>query len=142
MHTKKSGTAFEEMLPSVNEPAAVYGYLSAHDIDSRYVHRLDALIGLGDEMLAGWLNVTSRTLRNYKDKEAKLKGITKEQLVGLLSLYKHGVDVFDTKEAFEVWLSAANPFLDHKAPQEFMDTISGIQLIDNRLTAMEYGENI
>lgn len=132
----------EDELPSVNEPTAIYGYVSVHDIDSSYVQKLNNLIGLGDEILAGWLNITSRTLRNYKEKKSKLKGITQEQLVTLLSLYKHGISVFDNKEAFEAWLSTDNPFLDNKAPKVFMDTISGIQLIDNRLTAMEYGENV
>lgn len=30
----------------------------------------------------------------------------------------------------------------NKAPLSFLDTISGIKWVDNRLTAMEYGENI
>lgn len=131
-----------ENLPSVSEPVAVYGYVSANDIDSRYIQKLDMLIGLGDEILAGWLNITSRTLRNYKEKTSRLKDITKEQLVAILSLYKHGVEVFDDKDLFETWLVTTNPFLDNLKPQSFMDTMSGIQIVDQRLTAMEYGENV
>ena len=59
----------------------------------------------------------------------------------LFSFYRHGIDTFNNKEDFKHWLSTKNQFLDNRAPKEFLGTISGIQFIDNRLTAIEYGEN-
>ncbi|MEG0984268.1 MbcA/ParS/Xre antitoxin family protein, partial [Algoriella sp.] len=89
-----------------------------------------------------WLNITTRTYRNYKTKDVSLKDNTKEQIVLLISLYKHGLDVFMTKEDFEHWLTTPNILLDNKAPMDFLDTVSGLKFIDNRLTAMEFGENV
>lgn len=45
-------------------------------------------------------------------------------------------------EDFELWLSQKNYLLDNRAPEDFLETISGIKFIDNRLTAIEFGENV
>ncbi|MFV0196773.1 MbcA/ParS/Xre antitoxin family protein [Empedobacter falsenii] len=57
-------------------------------------------------------------------------------------MYKHGLEVFNTKDDFEKWLTTPNVLLDKKAPMDFLDTVSGLKFIDNRLTAIEYGENV
>lgn len=133
----------EQELPVVNDSAQMYYYISNHNIGFNYLNMLQKLIGLSDDILSKWLNITTRTLHNYKkNKEVSLKDNTKEHIVSLLSLYKHGTAVFDTKENFEKWLVASNYFLDNKAPKDFLDTISGIRLIDNKLTAIEFGENV
>lgn len=129
-------------LPVVNEPMAMYNYTSQHAIGSSYIRLLDEVIGLTDEVIAKWLNITTRTFRNYKTKDTPLKENTQEHVVALLSLYKHGTEVFESKDKFEKWLTQENFFLDNKAPMDFLETISGILLINNRLTAMEFGENV
>ena len=93
--------------------------------------------------MAGWLNITPKTYRSYrKNPELTLKDNLKEHLILLLSLYRHGMDVFGNKKLFEKWLITPNMLLDEKAPRQFLDTISGVKFIDNRLTAMEFGENV
>lgn len=100
------------------------------------------MVTLTDEVISKWLNITPRTFRNYKTTDARLKENTREHVISLLSLYKHGTEVFESKEKFEKWLAQENFFLDNKAPMNFLETISGIRLIDGRLTPMEYGENV
>lgn len=129
-------------LPMVNEPAEMYYYTSRTNIGNTYIKLLDEVVTLTDEVISKWLNITTRTFRNYKTKEAQLKDNTQEHVVALLSLYKHGTEVFDSKDKFEKWLTQENFFLDKKAPMDFLETISGIRLIDGRLTAMEFGENV
>ncbi len=129
-------------IPVVSEPMALYNYTRTHTINSSYIRLLDDVIGLTDEIVAKWLNITTRTFRNYKNKDTQLKDNTQEHVVALLSLYKHGTEVFGNKENFEKWLTSENFFLDQKAPMDFLDTISGIRVIDNRLTSMEFGENV
>lgn len=129
-------------LPTVNEPGSVYFYLSKNNVDSTYIELMDELVSLNDSVISDWLNITPRTLRNYRSKDVSLKDNTKEHIISILSLFKHGISVFGSTDAFEQWLSAPNFLLDEKRPLEFLDTISGIRLIDNRLTAMEYGENV
>ena len=113
--------------------------ISINIIEIQY---LDELSTLKDEIISSWLNITTRTYRNYKTKDVSLKDNTKEHIVLLISLYKHGLEVFNTKDDFEKWLTTTNLLLDNKAPADFLDTVSGLKFIDNRLTAIEYGENV
>lgn len=100
---------------------------------------LDDLTDMQDRILVDWLNITPRTIHNYRVKPTKLKANTKEHI--LLSFYKHGIETFGQKTKFEDWLSGPNQFLEGRAPKDFMDTISGIHFMDDRLTAIDYGEN-
>jgi len=65
-----------------------------------------------------------------------------EHVIMLLSLMKHGVDVFENAETFEKWLRLANPFFDGECPITFLDTINGIAFVDDRLTAIEFGDRV
>ncbi len=131
-----------EEIPSLNDFSKIYFYTIKTELNKDFIKLLDKIIGLNDIILSNWLNITPRTFRNYKKKnDIVLKGNIKEHIISILSLYKHGMDVFDNTEDFEKWLSVKNYLLDNKAPVEFLDTISGIKFIDNRLTAIEYGEN-
>lgn len=130
-------------LPRVEEYAATYLYATQPRNDIEFINTLKKLIGLNLTTLAGWLNITPRTFKNYLDRgNVTLKENIREHIIMILSLYKHGKEVFDNIPDFEVWLSNKNVFLDNKAPADFLDTISGIRFIDSRLTAIEYGENV
>src|SRR5690606_7310118 len=124
------------------EYAATYLYATQPRNDIEYINTLKRLIGLKLTTLARWLNITPRTFKNYLDKgDITLKENLREHIIMVLSLYRHGTEVFGNVPDFEAWLSAKNVFLDNKAPADFLDTISGIRFIDSRLTAMEYGDN-
>jgi uncharacterized protein (DUF2384 family) len=66
----------------------------------------------------------------------------KEQVLLLLSLIKHGVEIFGSMKEFESWLNQENFYFDNKSPVSFLNTITGIKFIDDRLTAMQYGNNV
>jgi putative toxin-antitoxin system antitoxin component (TIGR02293 family) len=139
---KQPEEEYMDDLPAVNDAISIYAYASNPNRDNQFIHTLSNMSFLNEEILSNWLNITTKTFRNYKNNPAIiLKGNIREHLVMLLSLYKHGKDVFGNIETFERWLSSPNPLLGQKKPLSFLDTTSGIQWIDNRLTAMEYGEN-
>ncbi|MCO5259316.1 MAG: MbcA/ParS/Xre antitoxin family protein [Crocinitomicaceae bacterium] len=130
----------KESLPAVSDVSSIY--LKVSDKNFNYLQIFDSIITLSDIVVSNWLNITTRTLRNYrKIKNLQLKDTTKEHIITILALYKHGIEVFSSRDNFEKWLSTQNILLDNKAPLDFLDTFSGIQLIDNRLTAIEFGEN-
>ncbi len=132
----------DKELPAVSESAIVYLTASKAQNDNIVISRLEQTVRLNDDIIADWLNITPRTYRNYKTKDTELKPNMREHIIMLLSLYRHGTEVFSSIPNFEKWLSSPNVFLDNIAPQQFLNTISGIQMIDHRLTALEYGENI
>lgn len=139
---KKQQKILEE-IPSIHDFSKFYFYLIESKMDHEFLGILNQLSGLSDTVLSDWLNISAKTLRNYKNRtDLILKENTKEHILSLIALYKHGMEVFGNKENFEQWLKAVNLLMGGKAPLDFLDTISGIKWVDNRLTAMEYGENV
>ncbi|MFC0186188.1 Protein of unknown function [Pseudarcicella hirudinis] len=132
-----------EEIPAVGDFSNIYFYTIKSKLDAEFISILDIVIGVNDTTLSKWLNVTPRTFRNYKNNsKLVLKDNIKEHIILILSLYKHGIEVFDNVENFELWLSQKNYLLDNHAPVDFLETISGIKFIDNRLNAIEFGENV
>jgi len=129
-------------IPEVGDLTKIFFYVNNHNVNSQYLNILKGLTNLKDDILSNWLNINTRTFRNYKKADIALKDNTKEHIVLLISLYKHGIDVFDSIENFDKWLVTENYLLDSKAPMDFLDTVSGLKFIDDKLTAIEYGDNV
>jgi uncharacterized protein (DUF2384 family) len=139
--SKKWNKNIEE-IPEVGDLTKIYFYVSNNDISSRYFNILKGLTNVKDDIISNWLNINARTFRNYKNVDLPLKYNTKEHVVLLIAIFKHGQVVFDGKEMFDNWLVTGNTMLDMKAPKDFLDTISGLKFIDDKLTALEYGDNV
>ena len=59
----------------------------------------------------------------------------------LTSLARHGVGVFGDGQSFGQWLHTDNFMLSQRKPADLLNTNSGVRLVDDRLTGMEYGDN-
>ena len=129
-------------IPEIGDLTKIFFYVNNHNVNSQYLNILKELTNLKDDILSNWLNINTRTFRNYRKSDIALKDNTKEHIVLLISLYKHGIEVFDSIENFDKWLTTENFLLDKKAPMEFLDTVSGLKFIDDKLTALEYGDNV
>lgn len=129
-------------IPEVSNFTKILFYIRQNNINWKYFNYLKEITTLNDEIISTWLNINSKTLRAYRKPESTSKENIKEHLVLLISLYEHGINVFDSKENFDKWLLSENYLLDNKAPKDFLDTITGIKFIDDRLTAIEYGDNV
>jgi len=129
-------------IPEIGNFTKILFYLRNNNINWKYFNYLKEITTLSDEIISAWLNINSKTLRAYRKPESVSKENIKEHLVLLISLYEHGIEVFETKENFDKWLLTNNYFLDNKSPKDFLDTVSGIKFIDDQLTAIEYGDNV
>lgn len=129
-------------IPEISNFTKILFYLRKNNIDWTYFNYLKEITTLSDDIISSWLSINSKTLRAYRKPENVSKDNIKEHLVLLISLYEHGIEVFETKENFDQWLSSENYFLDNKPPMDFLDTVTGIKFIDDRLTAIEYGDNV
>lgn len=117
-------------------------WLQNKEINWSYMTLLKRYAAATDEVISQWLNISVRTLRNYKRPENKLKDNIKEQLLLLLSLFKHGNEVFGSSSSFNEWLNAENFFFDGTAPASYLNTVTGVRFVNDRLTAIEYGDNV
>jgi len=139
---KKTNRKKIAQIPDISNFTEVLFYIKNNDINWTYFNYFKELTGLSDELISKWLNINSKTLRAYRKPDSISKDNLKEHLVLLISLFEHGIDVFDTTENFDKWLLTGNFYLDNNPPKDFLDTITGIKFIDDRLTAMEYGDNV
>src|SRR5690606_8596567 len=116
--------------------------LYSRNIDWRYMNAIKELTHFSDDAISEWLNLSVRTFRTYRKPKMSFKENVREHILLLLAVIKHGNKVFGSREAFDNWLNTVNFYFDNKTPQSFFNTITGIKFVDDRLSAMEYGDNI
>ncbi|MGD1894220.1 MAG: antitoxin Xre/MbcA/ParS toxin-binding domain-containing protein [Cyclobacteriaceae bacterium] len=117
-------------------------YLQKREVNWEYVQTLKESTQIKDEILSYWLNVNVKTFRSYKKHDQEINASIKEHVLLLLSLMQHGKLVFGTIARFQEWLEKENFFFNNQPPKEYLKTITGIRFVDDRLTAMEYGDNV
>lgn len=129
-------------IPEKLSNAEVISWLQTKEINWEYLLLFKEYSMLKDDILSNWLNISVKTLRNYRKPGIKFKDNVKEHLLLLLSLFKHGIEVFGSSEEFNKWLNEKNFFFDGNSPVSYLNTVTGIRFVENRLTAMEFGDNV
>ncbi len=129
-------------VPGQISDSEVLTVLQKKDINWKYINTLKELTDFNDDVISEWLNISVRTLRTYRQPENKFKENIKEHILLLISLIKHGIQVFGSSKLLNQWLNSANFYFDGKNPNDYLNTVSGIRFVDDRLTAMEYGDNV
>jgi uncharacterized protein (DUF2384 family) len=117
-------------------------FLHSKEINSNYLNAIKKLTDYNDEVIADWLNLSVKTYREYRKPNSIFKENIKEHILLLLALMQHGINVFVSAEAFEQWLITTNFHFDNSKPTTFLNTITGIKFVDDRLTAIEIGDNV
>jgi putative toxin-antitoxin system antitoxin component (TIGR02293 family) len=137
----------------VSEPLAIYqsygsifqnplsiALQAVEGLRAQALDDFERLSGLSKQMVARFLHVTSRSLNRYVEEDRVLDASKSEALLKLMALYKKGTDVFGSKEEFNRWLSRPSMGLANHVPFDLMETSSGIDLIDEELDRIAYGD--
>jgi uncharacterized protein (DUF2384 family) len=132
----------KEMILQGLKDVEVLTYMDHNTIDAGYLKGMAKLTRHKEEKIAGWLHMSPRTMRTYKAEKKVFDKKTGEQVVMLRTVFEKGKAILGSAEAFDQWLDTTNFFFDGKKPISFLDTTSGLRYIFDRLTAMEYGDNI
>jgi len=85
-------------------------------------------------------NKSMKTFQNYLNKKINLDIATSEKLLKLFALYSRGIEVFGSVDAFSEWLSRPAYGLGKKVPLQILDTITGVDLVNEELLRIEYGD--
>ena len=143
MATTASEKSFLKQIPNspLNEERILEIVYSSW-LDMEPISSIKKYTKFNDKYISDLLKISVRTLRNYSVMGAMIKTkLEKEHWIRILSLYKHGEEVFGDMDLFIEWLNVENYYFDNKTPIHYLDTASGIKLIDNQLTGMQYGDN-
>ena len=135
-------TASIHNIPERISDSEVLHMLKSESINGEYVSYVKEFSKINDELLSDWFNVNVKTFRSYKKQDTELKENLQEQVILLISLYKHGIEVFGEVEYFNKWLDTENFYLDSSKPIDYLKTVTGIRFIDDKLTAIEFGDNV
>lgn len=111
-------------------------------VNIQYIVYFKKFSGLSDQRIADALSLNVKTIQNYRHRKSPVsfRQNTKEHLLRLTALYKHGIGYFGSKEKFNAWLDKDNYYFDWNKPASYMPTIAGIEFIDSNLYALEYGD--
>jgi uncharacterized protein (DUF2384 family) len=130
-----------EEVPRLINDSEILSFLRKKDIDWRYLNAFRNMTDFNDDIISEWLNVSVKTFREYRKPDSVFKENVKEHVLLLLSLFAHGIEVFGSRKEFGNWLTTDNFHFDRAKPETFLNTVTGIMFIDDRLTGMEYGDN-
>lgn len=129
-------------VPSHINDSEILSLLYSREVNWQHVNAIKTLTDFNDAIISDWLNVSVKTFRGYKKPPTTFKENVKEQVLLLLALIKHGIQVFDSVKEFDQWLNRSNFYFDNKSPNAYLNTITGIKFVDDRLTALEHGDNV
>lgn len=88
--------------------------------------------------LTKYLHVSERTLQRYSP-ETKLSPELSDRVLQIAKVYARSLDVFKSPEITSQWLKQPNIALSNIAPLDYLDTSSGIEIVLDELTRIEYG---
>jgi putative toxin-antitoxin system antitoxin component (TIGR02293 family) len=95
-------------------------------------------VNLDERRLFSYLDVTKRTLDNYKPKQ-RLRLYVSDRLIHLAELYAKGKEIFQSFENFNEWLNRPSIDLGGHKPMEMIQTRKGIDDILHVLGRIEHG---
>jgi uncharacterized protein (DUF2384 family) len=103
-----------------------------------FFYRLARNIKLSDKALADLINISPRTISNYKDKSRLLDPVQSEHLLKLSALYKKGEVTFGSIDEFNYWLR--KPFWkSHETPFSWLITPGGVDLVNLEVERLAQG---
>ena len=76
----------------------------------------------------------------YHASKQKLNPAQSEHVLKMISLHRHGMEVFGDEYALHRWLQKPAYGLGNKIPFQLMNTSSGLDLIINELKRIEWGD--
>lgn len=85
------------------------------------------------------LHTSERTLLRYQKAGHTFDAVQSERILQVVLLYAYGVEVFESEEEFQHWLSTQSLALGGRVPQNLLDSSFGIELIRDELGRIEHG---
>ena len=92
-------------------------------------------IKMSEKKLAGILNISPRTISNYKEKRKSLEPVEGEHLLKLIALYAKGEEIFGNIDEFNYWME--KPFWKFsEKPIDWLTTPGGTDLVMDELNRL------
>lgn len=95
-------------------------------------------IKMSEKNLAALINLSSRTISNYKDSQKMLDPLYGEHLLKLIALFEKGEQIFGNVDEFNYWLQ--KPFWNsNDKPSDWLGTGGGVDVLSEELDKLAQG---
>lgn len=153
-NTTKKYSQKETEISKVEEPSVAYASTSYRHfviqndyslvkkakagIDTDVFYTFAESIKMPEKILALVLNLSPRTISNYRELNKSLEPNHSEHLLKLISLFEKGKEYLGNIDEFNDWLE--KPFWgSNEKPYDFLNTSGGVDLLIDRLERMAQG---
>lgn len=111
----------------------------AHEgLKTEVFYALADAIRMPEKMLASVINLSPRTISNYRDQEKALDPNYSEHLLKLINLYDLGEEIFGSFEEFSLWMH--RPFFNSaEKPIDLITTPGGVDLVREEVEKLAQG---
>ncbi|MGA9212537.1 DUF2384 domain-containing protein [Kaistella sp.] len=107
-------------------------------INTNVFYTFAEAIKMPEKSLALVINLSPRTISNYRDQNKFLEANYSEHLLKLITLFEKGKEYLGNIDEFNQWLE--KPFWDSsEKPADFLNTPGGVDLLIDRLERMAQG---
>jgi putative toxin-antitoxin system antitoxin component (TIGR02293 family) len=116
-------------------------FLSAKNgLEPQAAFDLIDVTSLTSKMIESILYITIKTLTNYKQHKTHLNASISEKVLSIFALYRKGILIFGSVDSLNKWMATPAYGLGEQRPNELLGTMTGINLIMEELTRIEYGD--
>ena len=134
----------------INEPTVAYGNIGNYDIfniiesirNGIHFQKFMNILKQSPFSLSEWsyfLHISDRTMQRYQKEDKTFDQLQSEKIFEIVLIYRMGVQVFGSSDAFNIWLHTKNMVLGNVNPKDLMDSSFGISLIKDELHRIEHG---
>lgn len=95
-------------------------------------------IKMSEKTLASVINLSPRTISNYRDQRKSLDPNYSEHLLKLINLYNLGEEIFGSFEEFSLWMNRPFFHSDEK-PMDLITTPGGVDLVCEEIEKLAQG---
>src|SRR5690606_1177064 len=107
-------------------------------IDTKIFYSLAEQIKMPEKTLASVINLSPRTISNYREQNKDLDANYSEHLLKIINLYHLGQEIFGSLDEFTFWLQ--RPFYNStEKPMDLMKTVGGVDLIAQEVEKLAQG---
>ncbi len=114
-------------------------FLSARaGINTKVFYDFAEAVKMPEKKLASLINISARTVSNYKEKRKALEPSHSEHLLKLIALYDKGQTIFGSIDELNYWLE--KPFWNSKEkPMDWLNTSGGVDLVIEEIDRLAEG---
>lgn len=108
-------------------------------MDFKSTQPLFDFLGFNQQDVADMMEVDPSTLFRWKKEDKKLNKLLTKAILDMDKLVAKGIRIFGSEEQFSEWLNTSNDALGDQKPFDLIKDPYGLELLDDALEAMSWG---